>query len=237
MRVNPLAVAWDFLIGGPRVGGAQLDRYSHWQRLPRAPVGMPHSRLRYVVIDTETTGLDMRRDHLIAIGAAAIRRGKLPLSDCFEIVLRQEKASADENILIHGIGGQRQTGGMEPRAAMLDFLEYLGKDPLVAFRAEFDREVVERAMHSILGLRFRHPWIDLAFLLPALFPGTECRTLDDWLAHFGLAGGERHHAVADAFATAMLFQVALAAAVKEKMGTGARLLAMQKAQLWLGKRA
>jgi len=235
--VNPFAATWEFLLGGPKIGGLQLDRYSQWQRLPRAPVGLPHSRLRYVVVDTETTGLDMRRDQLIAVGAAGITAGKLDLSDCFEIVLRQQKASADANILIHGIGGQTQVGGAEPKAAMLDFLDYLGKDPLVAFRAEFDRTIVEHAMISILGLRFRHPWIDLAFLLPALFPNTECTSLDDWLKHFGLAGGERHHAVADAFATAMLFQVAMAEATKEGMGTGARLLAMQKAQLWLGKRS
>ena len=55
------------------------------------------------------------------------------------------------------------------------------------------------------------------FLLPALFPGTQCRTLDDWLDHFGLAGAERHHAVADAFASAQLMQIALAAADRHDM--------------------
>jgi DNA polymerase-3 subunit epsilon len=234
--VNPFAATWDFLIGGPKVGGTQFVRYSRWQRLPRVAIGLPHSHLRYVVVDTETTGLDMRRDRLIAIGAAGVTAGRLDLADCFETVLRQDKASADANILIHGIGGQSQIAGVEPKAAMLDFLDYIGKDPLVAYRAEFDRAVIERGMHSILGLRFRLPWVDLAFLLPALFPGTECTTLDDWLQHFGLAAGARHHAVADAFATAMLLQIALVAATKESMGTGASLLAMQKAQLWLGKR-
>jgi DNA polymerase-3 subunit epsilon len=234
--VNPLATTWELLIGSPRIGGEQLDRYIRWQRLPKAAIDVPHSRQRYVVIDTETTGLDLRRDRLIAIGATAVAAGKIALSDCFEAVLRQDKASTDANILIHGIGGQSQMGGAEPEAAMLDFLEYLGKDPLVAFRAGFDREVMERAMKSVLGPRFRHPWIDLAFLLPALFPGTECTSLDEWLRHFGLAASARHHAVADAFATAMLFQVVLVAATRENMGTTERLLAMQKAQLWLGKR-
>ncbi len=91
-------------------------------------------------------------------------------------------------------------------------------------------------MRSILGLPFRHPWIDLAFLLPALFPGTECRALDDWLRHFGLAGGERHRALGDAFATAQLLQIALVAADRVEMGDAAQLIAMQKAQRWLGKR-
>jgi DNA polymerase-3 subunit epsilon len=234
--VNPLATAWELFIGSPKIGGEQLDRYIRWQRLPAAAIDLPHSRLRYVVVDTETTGLDLRRDRLIAIGAAAVIAGRIDLSDCFHTVLRQDKASADDNILIHGIGGQSQIGGVEPATGMLDFLDYLGKDPLVAFRAEFDRAVFERGMKSILGLRFRHAWIDLAFLLPALFPGSECGSLDEWLEHFGLAGDERHNAGADAFYTAMLFQVALAEAARENMGTAAQLIAMQKAQVWLGKR-
>jgi DNA polymerase-3 subunit epsilon len=223
-------------IGGPKVGGVQEQRLRRWQRLPQADPGLPHERTRYVVVDTETTGLDLRRDRLIAIGAAAVTAGRLDFSDCFETVLRQVRASADANILIHGIGGQTQIGGIEPKAAMLDFLEYLGKDPLVAFRAEFDRTMIKRGMRSILGVPFRHAWIDLAFLLPALFPDTECASLEDWVAHFELAAGERHHAVADAFATAMLLQVALVAAAKQDMRTAADLLAMQKAQYWLGRR-
>jgi DNA polymerase-3 subunit epsilon len=234
--VNPFAAALEYLVGSAKVDAALLRRYDDWRRLPKADLDLPHARARYVVIDTETSGLDMRRDRLIAIGATAINAGSLDLSDCFEIVLRQDKASANANILIHGIGGQTQVGGVEPQAAMLEFLAYLGRDPLVAFRAEFDRTVVERAMDSILGMPFRHAWIDLTFLLPALFPNSECISLDDWFEHFGLAGGERHQAVADAFSTAMLLQIVLVAATKQKMGTAAELIAMQKAQHWLGKR-
>ena len=234
---NPLGDVLEFLMGGLKVGGAQEERVIRWKRGRATDLTLSHDQVRYVVVDTETSGLDLKRDRLIAIGAAAVTSGKVELADCFETVLRQEKASAVANILIHGIGGEMQMGGIEPKAAMLDFLEYLGKAPLAAFRAEFDRTIIERSMKSILGLPFRHPWIDLAFLLPALFPGTECRSLDDWLAHFGLADGARHHAVADAFATAMLLQIALVAAERENMGTAAQLIAMQKAQVWLGKRA
>ena len=91
-------------------------------------------------------------------------------------------------------------------------------------------------MRSILGIPFRRPWIDLAFLLPALYPGTECAALEDWLAHFGLGGAERHDALADAFATAQLLQIALVAADRAAMTHAAHLIAMQKAQRWLGKR-
>jgi DNA polymerase-3 subunit epsilon len=233
MRLDDI---FGFLREGPNVDGTQSERLTAWRRLPSANLATPHLRARYIVVDTETTGLDMRRDRVIAIGAAAVSACRLPLSDCFATVLRQDEASANANILIHGIGGQMQLSGVEPKTGMLDFLDYVGNAPLVAFRAEFDRTMLARALKSILGVPFNHPWIDLAFLLPALFRGTECNTLEDWLSHFEIAPAARHQALADAFATAQLLQIALHAADRQGMGTAERLIAMQKAQHWLGKR-
>jgi hypothetical protein len=63
-------------------------------RLPLADL-LPHGKARCVVVDVETSGLDLARDSLIAIGAVAVNELALDLDDCFEIVLRQEKASAE----------------------------------------------------------------------------------------------------------------------------------------------
>ena len=234
--MNPLERALKYLFGGPKVGGAQEHRLHLWRNAPKADLALSHGRQRYVVVDTETTGVDLRRDRLIAIGAVGVGSGRIDFSDCFQTVLRQDKPSAETNILIHRIGGQTQLAGADPKEAMLEFLKYLGKSPLVAFRAEFDEAMLGHGMRAILGLPFRHPWIDLAFLLPALFPGTECAALDEWLSHFGLAGAERHDALADALATAQLLQIALVAADKVGMTQATHLIAMQKAQRWLGKR-
>ena len=234
--MNPFGRTLDFLRRGVGAGGVAEPALRAWRQLPEADLAQRHAETRYVVVDVETTGLDMRRDRVIAIGAVAIVGGRIPLGDCFETVLRQDQASSSANILIHGIGGQTQLFGVEPRAGLLDLLAFVRKDPLVAFRAEFDQTMLERAWRSTLDAPIRRRWIDLAFLLPALFPQTECQTLDDWLLNFGLSGGERHHAVADAYATAQLLQIALVAANGHAMTTAAQLLATQKAQRWLGKR-
>ena len=231
-----LARMVDVLFGGPKVRGALGDRLAAWQRRPRTDLTLAHARTRYVVVDVETTGLDLRRDSIIAIGAIGVRDGAIALDDGFDAVLRQLHASADANILFHGIGGETQLRGREPALAMLEFAEFAGKAPLVAFRAEFDRTMLERAMRDALGVRLDLPFIDLAFLLPALFRNTTCDSLDDWIAHFQGDIASRHHALGDAYATAQLLLVALAAAESAGMGTAARLLATQKAQRWLGRR-
>jgi DNA polymerase-3 subunit epsilon len=200
------------------------------------PIRMPHRRIRYVAVDAETTGFNLQKDRVISIGAVAINRARIDLADCFEVVLRQEEASPTDNILVHRIGGERQRGGDEPAEALVRFLEYAGLSPLVAFRADFDRTMLERELDAVLGLRTHNLWIDLAKLMPALYPGNDCRTMDDWLAHLRVPTLARHDALADAFATAQMFLVSLAAADRVGMDCPAKLDEMQNAQHWLGKR-
>ena len=178
----------------------------------------------------------MRRDAPIAIGAVGIDGQAIAFDDAYEVVLKQAAASADANILIHGIGGQTQLAGRDPGLAMLEFVEYAGSSPLVAFRAEFDREVLARAARKLLGVELALPFIDLAFLLPALYRGADCTSLEDWLAYFGREPIARHDPVEDAYETAQLMLIALAAADAVGMDSAQSLLAMQKAQRWLGRR-
>ncbi len=181
-------------------------RLAAWQALPLPRQDSPFANSRYVVVDVESSGLNIHRDHLIAIGAVAVSNGQIQLADSLEIVLQQDRVSAKENILIHGIGGTAQREGIPPPEALLRFLEYLGKDPLVAFHVAFDESMISRAMKCFLGLNFRHAWADLAYIAPALHPqlARRLRTLDDWMGLFRIDNYARHNALADALSTAEL---------------------------------
>jgi DNA polymerase-3 subunit epsilon len=217
-----------------RLAGAHTDRIAAWRRSPAPSLRLSHAELRYVVVDVETTGLDLRKDRLIAIGAVGVAHAALRVDDTFSAVLRQPQPSATDNILVHQIGGEAQLAGADPERVLAEFLTFAGKMPLVAFHAEFDRGMLERGFREKLGLALRVPWIDAAFLLPALYPNAGCNSLDDWLAHFGVEAAERHDALADAWATAELFLIALAAAERAGMKTARDLMSAQKAQRWLG---
>jgi DNA polymerase-3 subunit epsilon len=169
---------------------------------------------RCIVLDVETTGLHLVKDTLISIGAVAVMDGRIALADSFYVVLQQRESSRKENILIHGISGSVQREGETPADALLAFLEYLGKDPLVAFHVTFDRTMIRRAMRQYLGFSFDQPWLDLAYVMPALYPDLvhSHRGLDDWSRHFKIRNEDRHNAVADALATAQLLLIALSTA-------------------------
>ncbi|MDX2217711.1 MAG: 3'-5' exonuclease [Burkholderiales bacterium] len=188
----------------------QRMQFEAWHALPTAPSTRSLAEQRWVVVDVESSGLDLRNDRLIAIGAVAVRGNAVELSDSFEVVLRQEAVSSDENILIHGIAAAEQRSGVSPRQALLDFLSFIGGDPLIAYHAFFDEGMLRRACAAYLGIDLQRDWLDLAHLCPAVLkPGPLERqtgkNLDDWLADFDIRVSERHRAVADAVATAQLW--------------------------------
>ena len=221
--------AVDYLLGGPTVGGANEVRLRRWLALPAPQLTLPHAHARYVVVATATTGSGSRRDRPCAIGAAGVARMHLDLADCFAADLRQRRTVAEVDLPLRGGGGQEQVADVEPALGMLDFLEYLGRVPLVAFSVEPARRDVERAVKAALGVPFRPPWIDLAALLSTLYPEAPGATLRAWLERFGLAAGAWHDPLGNAFVTAQLLQIALVAADRAGMTSAAHLMARRSA--------
>ena len=199
-----------FFARKPALDSLQSARLSAWHTLPPPKQNSSFSGSRYVVLDVETTGLNLMTDTLISIGAVAVVNGKIALSDSFSVILQQRTISDKENILVHGISGTEQREGMSPADGLLAFLEYLGKDPLVAFHVAFDETMIRRAMREYLGLSFKHPWLDLAYVMPAMYPELmySHRSLDDWSSLFKIPNENRHNAAADALATAQLLLIA-----------------------------
>jgi DNA polymerase-3 subunit epsilon len=191
--------------------------------------------MRCVVVDVETTGLNLMQDRLISIGAVAVVNGKIALGDSFYVVLQQQAASEKGNILLHGIGTSAQLEGEPPAEALLAFLAFLGNSPLVAFHVTFDQTMIRRALREYLGLSFSHPWLDLAYVMPGLNPGLAKRYhgLDDWIGHSAIRIDVRHNALADAMATAQLFQVAMAQAGRTGIADFAGLRDVERAQRWV----
>lgn len=219
----------------PQLTAQQQRRLDIWMDMPRTTLDAPFTTTRCVVVDVETSGLNLAKDHLISIGAVAVVNGQIVLGDSFSVVLQQQTASHKDNILLHGISGSAQTEGTPAADALLAFLDYLGKDPLVAFHVTFDRTMIQRAMRQYLGVSFQHPWLDMAYVMPALSPSLAARhrSLNDWITHFDIRNDARHNALADALVTAQLFQIALAQAAKKNIADFAALLDLEKAQRWM----
>lgn len=165
---------------------------------------------RWIVLDVETSGLNLHSDYLLAIAGVAVevsadfRRVSIVIGDSYEAVLKQDLPSNKDNILIHHIGAQAQSDGRPPVEVLEEFRQWVGHCPLLAFHAAFDEAMINKA-YSSYGLKpLQNEWLDIEPLAKITGVNPSLRSLDDWLGHFGIECAIRHQAASDTFATAEL---------------------------------
>lgn len=204
---------------GPELPAHIAARVSQWAARSPADLNIPLDSLKCTVIDLETTGLDPARDAVLSIGAVTLCGTTLSLGESFHCYIAPERYSSRENVLVHGIAPSQQALGIAPESCLIDFLEFSGKEPLMAFHAPFDRAFLTKAVRRSLGIRFKNAFLDIAWLLPALFPAalSPRASLDDWAKHFKLHIPRRHTADSDALATAELALIAMTEARRQRV--------------------
>jgi DNA polymerase-3 subunit epsilon len=191
---------------------------------PRALDQLPLHAQRLVVVDLETTGLNINRDHVLSIGAWVIEDGCIDLGTRYESTLQGDH-KVSESILIHGLAPSTIAAGLEPSEALLDFLDFLGDSPIIGYHAPFDQRMLTRSLKSHLGYELRHRFFDLAEVAPMLCPQARIYKggLDAWVNYFSLEVLERHSASADALVTAELALILLSKAREQGIDSMAAL--------------
>jgi DNA polymerase-3 subunit epsilon len=185
----------------------------------------PIERVRFVVLDSETTGLDPRSDRLITIGAVAVQDGEIVLDDAFAALLKVEHNTTA--VTVHGITRDQSLGGMdEPRAVEL-FLDYLKDGVIVGHHIGHDIATFDAACERHWGARLLNRSLDTMDLTLHLErdgafagrPPIRRFTLDALCEMFGVVPHDRHTAEGDAFITAQVFLRLLRLASKGSRAT------------------
>lgn len=170
-----------------------------WRASSAPALDDPHFLTRYVVVDVAASGSKPEEDALLGISAVGVRAGAISPADAFSLDLGDEAAAA----------------AVDRRLAA--FLTYAAKAPLVGFHTRFAAGFLQRAYRERLGVDFQPRWIDLAWLLPSMFPerATKPVALDDWLEMFAIGRGGRRDAMENTLVLARLFQMVLARATEK----------------------
>ena len=157
----------------------------------------------FVVFDTETTGLDLRRAELLSLGALKIRNLQIELSSAFHRFVRPSSLDRS-SVEIHGITWEElESRGEEPEKVIEEFLEYVMGAVLVGFNVEFDRKMVEKHTLKLFGIPLLNYRLDV-FRLWRKRGGqkTDLRGIAEEL-EIPLVG--LHSALDDAYITALVF--------------------------------
>lgn len=171
----------------------------------------PLEQVRFVVLDSETTGLNPETDRLITIGAVAVLDGEIRLDDAFSALLK-----IDENtpaVTVHGITRGQTLRGMDEPAALAAFIDYLRDGVIVGHHIGHDIATLDAACTRHWNVRLRNRSLDTMDLTLHLEragafagrPPIRQFTLDALCGMFGVVPHDRHTADGDAFLTAQVF--------------------------------
>jgi DNA polymerase III subunit epsilon len=118
----------------------------------------------WVALDCEATGLDVKRDEIIAIGAVRIVGNRLLTSQRLELIVRPERSMGQASMRVHRLRERDVAAGMPPEQAMRQLLEFIGSRPLVGYYLEFDVALINRAIWPMLGVGLPQSQIDISAL-------------------------------------------------------------------------
>ena len=118
------------------------------------PDDSPLERVRFVVLDSETTGLDPIRDRLITIGAVAVIDGEILLEDSIEVMCKLDYNRS--SVTVHGITRDETRDAMEEPEALAAFLDYLKDGVIVGHHIGHDIQALNVAYQRHAGFELRN---------------------------------------------------------------------------------
>jgi DNA polymerase III subunit epsilon len=116
----------------------------------------------WVALDCETTGLNVRSDEIIAIGAVRIVGNRIMTSERLELLVRPERGVSSESVRIHRLRERDVAGGLPIDEALKQLMHFIGSRPLVGYYLEFDVAMLNRALFPMLGQGLPQPKIEVS---------------------------------------------------------------------------
>lgn len=167
-------------------------------------------KFRFVSIDSESTGLDARKDAIISLAGVGVREGEICLWDQFSVIL--PIAYNTSSVTVHGITREEAALGVEEPAALEQFLHWLRDGVIVGHHIQHDLTLLNTALERQFSIKLRNVVIDTmeAYLTVVERGGFANQqppagySLDALCTHFQITPHDRHTALGDSFLTAQI---------------------------------
>lgn len=167
----------------------------------------------YIAVDIETTGLSVKRDCILEIGAVRFYRG---VSVAKFSTLVQPKGMIPERITaLTGITRQMIADAPVFREILPDLDTFLGDLPLVGHHLIFDYSFLKKEFLQN-GIPFEKYGVDTLALCRRFLPPAQKKNLSAACGYFGIVPETVHRALADATGAGLLLE-----ALQQAYGEGA----------------
>lgn len=163
----------------------------------------PLSNLCFVPFDTETTGLSVKDDAIIQLGAVRVLNGRIVEGEVMDTYVNPGRSIPPDSTKIHHITDEDVAAAPDILSVGKDFYHFAQDAVLVAHNAPFDIGLL-RKQEERLGVKWDHPVLDTVLLSAVVFGTTMDHSLDALCARLSITipPTHRHTAIGDARATA-----------------------------------
>ncbi len=177
----------------------------------------PIEKTDFVVFDTELTGLDYKKDSLIAIGAIKMKGSRIFPGKTFYSLIKPESTLKYDSVVVHEITHTDLCTAKEPEKAIVQFTEFIGSSILVGHFVHIDLHFINAALKRYFNITLKNPAIDTLNLHEWLYENdstfkkhfkgtTTSKDLYSIARKYGINTKKSHNALYDAFLTAQLLQ-------------------------------
>jgi DNA polymerase-3 subunit epsilon len=212
---------------------------SHARLKKELSLDTPLEEAHFVAFDTELTGLDFKRDSVIALGAVALEGTRILPGKTFFSLVRPASSLNSESVVVHGITHSDLRGAPPPEEALEEFVTFIGNAVLIGHFVHIDLHFLDREMKKLWGLPLKNPAVDTKVIHDWLYEN-DSRFARHWRGmtlkgdlftmarKYGIDVQRPHDALYDAFLAAQLFQRFAAFLPESGVGTLKDLIAIGK---------
>lgn len=160
---------------------------------------------RFVVLSTETSGLNPNKDVILSLGALSVIDDGIVIKDNFEAVLLQYKFLQDNGLSNEFIIESKMLKMPEPDAIEA-FVNFIGNSILVGHHINFDIEMLNAALERLDCGRLKNEALDIDMMYRKLMDINDKQfSLDDLSEIYKIPKSDRNSSSEDAYKIALLF--------------------------------
>ncbi len=179
--------------------------------------GLPLEQIPFVVVDTELTGLDPKRDSVVSVGAVKMSGTRIELARSFHRLVSPRAAFNRASVVVHGITPEDVAEKPPLEGVVDELLAFCGDRVLVGHFLSLDLGFLGRESAAVRAADWRRRAVDTMRLhlwmeqqhhrhSEVRAQGEGELNLVALAQRHGIRVGGAHDALADAFITAQLLQ-------------------------------
>lgn len=167
----------------------------------------------YTVIDLEMTGLNLKLDKVIEIGAVRVRGHKEAAR--YATLVNPRRSIPERVVELTGITNEEVAAGLDEDEAMQALIAFIGDDVIVGHNVSFDYSFMKQwAVNKRIPLTLRA--CDTLRIARAILPGEQSKKLEDLCVYYRIERERAHRALDDAVETHRILECMMQQILPEK---------------------